>query len=248
MRRVLVTRPDGRELCAKLRALGWEAVAVPTVAIVPVAPGGDLDRVARRLEAYDWIVVTSAHGAQALAAALARTGAPRPTRPRWAAVGPATARALQAAGVQVAVVPARYLTAAVAEALGPVEGLTVLLPRADAASPELPRLLRARGAQVEEVVAYRTVEGPERSRLPLQRALMDGIDAALFTSPSTARGFWRLAPEPHRALAGVLVAAIGPVTAGALRALGRPPDVVAEEHTGDGLVAALAAAASPPVR
>lgn len=237
--RILVTRPEGRELCDRLRALGWDARAIPTVAIRAVEPGGPFDAALRRLEAYDWIVVTSAAGVRAVFEHRRRLRLPPPARPRWAAVGPATAAALRAEGVEVAFVPDRYLTTAIADGLGEIGGRRVLLPRADAASPDLPRLLRQRGAQVDEVTAYRTVEGPEESREPLRRVLEEGIDAVLFTSGSTVRGFCRLVDDPVARLAGVLVACIGPVTARTVREMGLVPDVIAEEYTTDGLITAL---------
>ena len=237
-RRILVTRPDGRELCDRLRALGWDSRAIPTVAIRAVEPGGPFDAALRRLEAYDWIVVTSAAGVRAVFKHLRRR-LPSSARPRWAAVGPATAAALRAEGVEVAFVPDRYLTTAIADGLGDVAGRCILLPRADAASPDLPRLLRQQGARVDEVVAYRTVEGPEESREPLRRLLAEGIDAVVFTSGSTVHGFGRLVDDPVAALAGVAIVCIGPVTARALREMGLVPDVVAEEHTTDGLITAL---------
>ncbi|MDQ7848899.1 MAG: uroporphyrinogen-III synthase [Armatimonadota bacterium] len=238
-RRVLVTRPEGRELCARLQALGWDPRWVPTVALVEVEAGGPLDVALRRLDTYDWVVVTSAGGVRAVFQRLHSLGLPVPAAPRWAAVGPATAAALQAQGVTAAFVPDRYLTAAVARGLGEVAGRRILLPRADAASAELPRLLRERGAHVDQVVAYRTVEGPEESRRPLRGLLAEGIDVVLFTSGSTVRGFARLVDDPAAALAGVLVACIGPVTARAVRELGLHPHLVAEEHTTEGLIAAL---------
>jgi len=238
-RRVLVTRPEGQALCAQLRAEGWDAHAIPTVAIRPAAPGGPLDGAVRRLGTYDWIVLTSAHGVRAVFDRLRDLGLSVPPGPRWAAVGPVTAAALTAEGVPVAAVPRPYLTTAIAAVLGEVAGRRVLLPRADAASPDLSALLRARGAVVDEVVAYHTLEGPEESRAPLARLLAAGVDAVIFTSGSTVRGFARLVDDPAARLAGVSIACIGPVTARAVEDLGLTPAVVAAEHTAEGLLAAL---------
>ncbi len=238
-KRILVTRPNGRELCDRLRTLGWDARAIPTVAIQAVEPGSPFDTALRRLDTYDWIVVTSAAGVRAVFDHLRHLRLPRSARPRWAAVGPATAAALRAEGAEVAFVPDRYLTTAIADGLGEITGWRVLLPRADAASPDLPRLLRERGAHVDEVVAYRMVEGPEESREPLRRLLAEGIDAVIFTSGSTVRGFGRLIGDPAAALAGVLIACIGPVTAHTVREMGLVPDVIAKEYTTDGLITAL---------
>ncbi len=238
-RRILVTRPDGRDLARRLTALGWDAHTIPTVAIRPADPGGSMDDALRRLDAYDWIVVTSTAGVNAIAERMRRLEVVAPARARWAAVGPATAAALREMGLRAAFVPDRYLTTAIAEGLGEVDGRRILLPRADAASPDLPDLLRRRGALVDEVVAYHTVVGPEESREPMRRLLARGIDAVIFTSGSTVRGFARLVDDAPARLAGVLLACIGPVTARAVEALGLIPAVVAEEHTTAGLLAAV---------
>ncbi len=238
-RRALVTRPDGTDLCARLRAAGWDPLAVPTVAVHPVAPGGPLDGALQHLGAYDWVVVTSAAGVRAVFDRLQALGLRSGVRARWAAVGPATDAALEQAGVKASFVPRRYETAAVSDELDDVAGRRILLLRADAATPDLPRRLRARGALVDEVVAYHTVEGPEESRGPLRAALAGGIDAVLFTSGSTVRGFARLVDDPRTTLRSVLVACIGPVTARAVQGLGVRPDVVAEEFTTQELIAAL---------
>lgn len=241
MRTILVTRPDGEGLAERLTALGWRALAIPTVAIRPAEPGGAFDTALARLGEFEWIILTSANGARAVLDGLRRLGLDLPAGPRWAAVGPATAAALEEGGAHVSLVPRRHLGAAIAEALGDLSGKRILLPRADAASPELPRLLRARGALVEDVTAYRTIEGPEESREPLLRALRDGVDGVIFTSGSAVHGFVALAGSAQP-LRGLLVACIGPVTASAARAEGVEPAVVADDHTTDGVIAALAEA------
>lgn len=237
-RRVLLTGPDSRRLAALLADRGWQVTSVPTVAIFP-APPGPLDGALQDAERYDWIVLTSRHGARAVADRLRALGLPPPRRPRWAAVGPATERALREAGLGPVVRPPRALTVAVADVLGEVAGRRILLPRSNLASPDLPAVLRERGAQVDEVVAYLAVEGPDSSREPLRSALDGGVDVVVFTSGSTVRGFARLVDDAPARLAGVAVACIGPVTASAARALGMEPAVVAAEHTSAGLLAVL---------
>lgn len=242
-RRILVTRPraQARDLCARLRALGARVVAIPTIEILP-APPGRLDRAVRRLADYDWIVVTSANGARAVVARARALGVDlrRLRGPRWAAVGPATAAVLRAAGVRVAKIPSRYLTEALGRELPDVAGRRVLLARADLASPGLARRLAARGARVETVVAYRTRVAPRASAAPLRRALaVGGVDAIVCTSASAVRGLVRLAGRAR--LVGYPLACIGPVTAAAARRAGLRPQVVARAHTVAGLVAALVA-------
>jgi uroporphyrinogen-III synthase len=240
---ILVTRPadQASELCARLRARRLEPRSVPTVAIDRASAGPGLDAMLDRLDGADWLVLTSANGAEALAERLGARGGRLPETVRVAAVGPATAAALTAAGIRVDHVPTAYLTVAIADGLGEVAGRRIVLARADAATPELRDALVAAGARVEEVVAYRTIEGPAESRDPLHVALQREIAGIAFTSSSTVRGLLRLASstDRHRARA-VPAFCIGPVTAATARRFGFDVDVVADDHTAGGLADAIA--------
>jgi uroporphyrinogen-III synthase len=236
---VLVPRPPGGELSDRLAGLGAIPVAIPLIEIRPVAPGGPLDAAARAAREYDWIVVTSANGARALFTRMRGRGLAPPDRPRWAAVGPATAAALAAAGVQVTRIPESGTGAAIAGELGDLDGRRVLLPRARIASADLPEALVARGARVDAVPAYDTVVGPESSREPLARALDTGLEAAIFTSGSTVEGFARLAGSPGSRLVNMTTVCIGPTTARALEQAGVRPSGVASDRTAEALVEAL---------
>jgi len=181
MTTVLVTRPAGAgdPLVAALEARGYRVSAVPTVAT------RRLEVEWPDLEHFDWIVLTSAAGVDAL------PGTPR--GPRWAAVGEATAAALRARDATVELVPAEARGAALAEALPDPRGARVLLVRASQADRDLPEILSRRGALVEEVAAYETVEGPAESAGELRRALaQDDVAAVVFASGSAVRGFARL--------------------------------------------------------
>jgi uroporphyrinogen-III synthase len=238
---LLVTRPAGQapELVALLAEHGINAISVPTVEIAPAAPGGALDDAIRSLDGAAWLAITSVNGASALLERLAALDRSLPEGVRVAAVGPATAAALEAGGVRVDHVPSRYRTVAIADGLGEVAGRRVVLARADAATPDLRDLLRSRGALVEEVVAYRTVEGPAASRDSVRTALAQQLDGVTFTSGSTVRGLHALLSPPEALRATALPAyVIGPVTARIARRAGFAVPVVAARHT----VAALAEA------
>jgi uroporphyrinogen III methyltransferase/synthase len=175
---LLVTRPGGESdpLVQALRQRGYRVHAVPTMETVLV------DFSPKPLATSDWIVVTSAQGVLALSEL--------PAGPRYAAVGQETARALRARGVEPAHVPARADGADLGETLPDVEGKRVALVRASAASSDLPDALRRRGAIVEEITAYRTVEGPAASAEQLRTALIDpDLGAVVFASGSAVRGF-----------------------------------------------------------
>jgi len=240
---VLVTRPavQADELRRLLLARGIEPIVVPTVAIDLPSAAADLDAMLAGLEGADWLVLTSANGAEALIGRLARNGHRLPEATRVAAVGPATADTLERAGVRVDHVPAEYLTVAIVDGMGELKGRRVVLARADAATPDLSAALVARGALVEEVIAYHTIEGPGSSRDPLRAALQQDLDGIVFTSGSTVRGLTRLASPTDRARARMLPAfCIGPVTAAEARNAGFHIAAVAHEHTALGLADAIA--------
>ncbi len=184
---LLVTRPGGESdpLVLALRGLGYRVHAVPTVATealpLPSVDGSE----------YDWVVVTSAAGVAALGDLQLHRGTGR--RPRWAAVGQATARALEAIGVIPDLVPAATNGAAIADELPEADGARVLLARADAASDDLPERLRQRGARVDDLAVYHTVEAPSSSAAPLRQALQDpALAAVIFASGSAIHGFLKL--------------------------------------------------------
>ena len=241
---VLVTRPSEQaaDLCRALEAHDIRPVAVPTVAIDRSSAVDGIDRmIDDELDGAAWLVISSANGAAALAERLAVGGRRLPASTRLAAVGPATAKVLQAAGLQIHHVPDEYLTVAIAAGLGDVAGKRVVLARADAATPELRDALLAAGATVTEVVAYRTVEGPPTSRDALNAALHKDLAGVAFTSSSTVRGLLRLASPTGRQRARAIPAfCIGPVTAETARRSGFDVEVVAAEHTSAGLATAIA--------
>jgi uroporphyrinogen-III synthase len=134
--------------------------------------------------------------------------------PAWAAVGPATRAILEAEGVEVDVQPTTSTSVELARSIPVRIGSRVLLIRGDLADEALPAELRAQGADVTEVVAYRTLEAPASSRTILREAVRDGSPTVvILTSGSSARGLLALAEadgiDPH----GMSAVCIGPVTA-----------------------------------
>jgi uroporphyrinogen III methyltransferase/synthase len=183
---VLVTRPGGEldPLVRALRQRGYRVHAVPTVQ----TEAEELD--SRSLASFDWVVFTSARGVDAVDEL--------PFGSRFAAVGPETAKALRARGVEPAHVPVATDGADLGKSLPDIEGKRVALVRASAAGTDLPDILRRRGATVEEVTAYRTVEAPAGSARPLRKALADpDLRAAVFASGSAIRGFIGLGGTTH---------------------------------------------------
>lgn len=243
-KRVLVTRAAEQAggLAAELERLGAEVLFLPVVRYEEPLDKGPIDKALRDLAEFDWLVVTSQNVVRFVDGRLQRVkGSASTGLPKVAAVGPATAEAAQEAGWPVEFVASRFQGAALAEELGQrLRGCKVLLPRSDRAGGELPEALRRVGADVTEVVAYRTV----RADFPGSRAVEDicAVDAITFASPSAFRFFCDAMGEKRmRELAGVVaIAAIGPVTAQAIRETGMPVHVEAEEFTAGGLARGIA--------
>jgi len=206
---------------------------VPLIEIAdPLDGGAELQAVLHRLDDVDWVVVTSHHGA-------ARVGESLADHPqvRTAAVGTRTANEIERlAGRAVDVTPSRQAAADLLEAMPPDgHGQVVVVAHADRADPALAVGLSALGYRVRPVVAYRTL-----ARMPNadERAAALGADAVAFASGSAAEAW-------HDAIGTEtpsVVVAIGPTTEGAARACGLNVTHVAEEHSVEGLVAAVTAA------
>ena len=234
-RRIVLTRPRDQvgELAEALERLGATVLAMPLVDIEPIEDARSLDVALARLEAYRWLVFTSANGVAGLRERLGEKALPAATR--VAAVGPATAEAVRTLGVEAAFVPDRFAAEEIAAGLGPLQGVRILLPQADIASPSLAVELRSRGALVDAVAAYRTVaiEPSLHDVSELQR----GVDAIVIASGSAARSL--VASRVGNLVLGATVVCIGPKTAEAAREVGLPVGLVADEATSEGIIDAL---------
>lgn len=256
--RVLVTRSphQASALAEALRARGAEPVLIPAVEMAPPASYEALDATvddvisADETRCPDWLVFTSVNGVEAFFARLAQRegAAARPAGLRLAAVGSATARALEAAGWPVEVVPERAVSEALAEALLPYARRTDGSParfrvvRAEQGREVLVDALRQAGADVAVVPAYRTV-APAESVAALRVLFGEGsqgVEAVTFTSSSSVRNLLDLCSAAGVELPREVVrASIGPVTSATLREAGYAPDVEAEMATVESLADVL---------
>jgi uroporphyrinogen III methyltransferase/synthase len=253
-RRVVVTRPRPQvaRFAALLEAYGAEVVALPTIRLEPPDDLGPLDAAIRTLGRFGWVVFTSANGVAAFGERLQAAGldARALAACRVAAIGPETAEALQRGGVRADVVPPDYRAEGLLDALrGQVgAGSEVLLVRAAEARDVLPRGLDALGARVTVAPAYRTVPVKEGADRVVGLLEARRLDVVTFTSSSTVRAFIGLfAPdEVRRLLGGVVLAAIGPITAATVAEYGLAVSVMPRAYTIPALAAAIAAHFTTP--
>jgi len=245
-RRILVTRAahQAGKLSDGLRKLGAESVEVPVLEIRPPAGHDAIDLALRRLDSYDWLILTSANTVRAFAERAAELGLPLAPHGalKVAAIGEATAEAARKQGLPVTLIPGAYVAEAMVEALAKhAAGQKFLLARAEVARDVILDALRTVGAKVDVVDAYRNVL-PECAPALLREALQQPIDAATFTSSSSVTHLAEAAQKAGVAFpfAGVPAVSIGPITSQALRAAGWEPSVEANPHDVPGLVAAVA--------
>jgi uroporphyrinogen-III synthase len=267
--RILVgrARHQAGALSDQLRKAGAEVIEIPFIEIRRPKSFKPLDMALKNLAAYDWLILTSVNGVEAMWSRINqlklkvgnavttkdKSGALAPEGKRLyiAAIGPATEKAIEQRGAHVDVVPKEYVAESVVQSLkNKVKEKRVLLVRAKVARDVIPRELRKAGAQIDVVEAYETVV-PRSSRARLRAALKNPgkrPHVVTFTSSSTVRNFVELLGPAqkarHKALAGIRTASIGPVTSATLRELGLPVDISAKKFTIPGLVKAIIGAMS----
>jgi uroporphyrinogen-III synthase len=222
--RVLVgrARHQAGKLSSQLRELGAEVLEIPFIEIRKPRSFRPLDSALANLAVYDWLILTSVNGVDAMwerveslgmsladfsrshgrearhvagKAASKKSAFGAEKRVLIAAIGPATKKAIEQRGLKVNVVPKEYVAESVVRSLkAKVKGKRVLLIRAKVARDVIPVELRKAGARVDVVEAYETVV-PRSSRIRLRAALSNPKgrpDVVTFTSSSTVKNFVEL--------------------------------------------------------
>jgi uroporphyrinogen-III synthase len=254
--RVLVgrARHQAGALSSELKKLGADVIEIPFIEIRRPRSFRPLDTALKNVASYDWLILTSVNGVEAMWERLQDLGLGKKNLKhlRIAAIGPATKKAIEKRGLPVDVVPEEYVAESVVRSLRKqTKGKHVLLVRAKVARDVIPRELRKAGAQVDVIEAYETVV--PSSRTPLRAVLGNPRrrpDFITFTSSSTVRNFVALAgfvraghsrpaTEIASSLEGIRLASIGPVTSATLRECNLPVSVEARQYTIPGLVQAI---------
>ena len=211
------------QAAAAFEGAGWTVETVSPIEVARLPEGlAALADALRRPDAWGGLALTSPRAAAAVCGV-----AERWPRPVWA-VGRATAKAVRPLARDIRGVDSGTAADLAGRIVRDAPALPVLFPCSTRRRDALPAALAAAGIPVHELAVYRTDlrSGPLLDRTP---------DAVAFFSPSGVAAATADAAFPWTAR----LAAIGPTTAGALRALGHDP-VVAPRPTPDALVRALA--------
>ena len=247
--RVLIprTQDNTATLVSLLRRLGAVPSEVATISVEPPRTPQQVERAVHGLVSgrYEWVGFTSANAVRAVREKLQEYGLDARSFAglKVAACGAGTVDALIEFGVRPDLVPTDdQSTSGLAEVWPPYDSLLdpinkVFLPRADIATDTLAAGLTELGWEVEDITAFRTVRAAPPPA-PVREAIKTGgFDAVMFTSSSTVRNLVGIAGKPHQS---TIVACIGPNTAKTAEEHGLRVDVLAQDSTPEGLVAALA--------
>lgn len=243
----MITRAAAQSeaLAQELAGRGARPVVSPLVSFAEPEDFAPLDHAIAEVPQFDWLILTSAQAVRSIvqrAAELRQTLIRVGSHSRVACVGPVTAEAARNAKLPVEYVAATHNGIGLAIELGgKLNGARVLLPRSDHANPDLPAALRRHGAQVTEVIAYRTVRPAESDQDSLKEIFAGDANAVLFFSPSAVQHFAELVgAEQLRLMQDRLaITAVGPVTAKALREVGVERIVIASDTTTASVIDAL---------
>jgi uroporphyrinogen III methyltransferase / synthase len=252
-RRIVVTRApeQAKELASQLSELGATVVLLPAISFAEPVDSGPLDAAIASLSSYDWILFTSANAARFFGQRCKARGvdpkaAQSGARPLFVAVvGPATAEAAAKEGFLVGHMAQEFQGISLAKELAPdLTRKKVLIPHGDLAAEDLTVALRFAGADVTEVTAYRTLEVDSAAPDAMEAVRKGEVDMVSFFSASAFRSVSnRVGVE---VLGRVAIAAIGPVTADAIRDAGLKVAVESKVPTAKAFIAALLAHYSAP--
>ena len=244
-RRVVVTRAEhqAEQLALPLRQLGAEVALLPCLEVQPVLDDSRLRDAIAHLDTYNWLVVTSVNGADALGREAQRQGVSlQRMNLDVAAVGTGTAERLEVFGAPARHIPDAFTSFDLGKRIAQDANRSrVLLVQGTEAPNDLAQTLAAAGAAVERVDAYRMgIPHALRKRIKLLLREQKCPDAVTFTSPQIAKNFFDALAACDLSLPeATTFAAIGPVTAQAMTQMGHAPHVVARESRMAALATAL---------
>ena len=249
----MITRAQNQaeEFVTELEQYGAQVILCPTIEIRELESYERLDEAIEHLYGYDWLIFTSVNGVEHFFKRLKahERDASDLDELKVCAIGEATAVRLRDLHVHVDVIPEEFkaegIFAALERFVGGTEalkGLNVLIPRASVARDYLPKALGQAGARVDVVPAYRTSVPDNLDRGHVAAMLSGSGDCIAFTSSSTVRNLAQLfdTQDLSEALAGVVIACIGNITATTAADYGLQVEIQPQQFTIPALARAIA--------
>ena len=251
-RRILITRARHQveQFRRALVDMGAAVVEIPTLEVRPMPTDERVRNAIGNLNRTALVIFASANAVSIFYKMLVETGVDSRALhgSKLCAIGQETAEMLENHGLRPELVTSEYTAEGLAKALEgwEMEGMRVLVPRAEVARDALPSLLAMRGAEVEILPVYQAVLPADAAPALMRLFSAEGADVITFTSSSTVANFVRAFPDDRlpAVLGDAEIACMGPVTADTARKLGLRVDIVAREYTTHGLVQAIVEAAA----
>lgn len=235
---IVITRPkrQAKNFALLLKSQGAKVISCPTIRIRPLKNYQHLDETLKNLASYDWLIFTSANGAEQWVKRYRKLlkNQALPQKIKTCAIGPVTAEKMRSLGIPVTKKSKEYVAESILKEIPAPKGKKILIPRAMEAREVLPRELERRGAQVDVIPLYRTV--PDKTNFPIFRKAFkkNQVDCITFTSSSTVKNFFTLLGAGKRRLFKnnkIVAASIGPVTTQTLKNYRCLPKIVAKKPT-----------------
>jgi len=238
------TARGNREFAEKISSAGAEAIELETVKIEPLTHTNRFLHALEQVPGSDWLIFTSDNGVKLFFGALNDLGKDCRVlgRTKIAAIGTQTAGSLAEFGIKADFVPDEFTSFALGEQLAQaadLAGKKILLMRSALANEELPRILERFGAEVKEAPVYTITPVGQNAHWLSEMITRGQVDWLTFTSPSMAGAFFDMIDVEAVNTSRAAVVSIGPVTTRRLEQLGVKVDITAEEHTLDGMIAAI---------
>jgi uroporphyrinogen-III synthase len=206
--RILVTRPahQAQNLCRLIEEHGGTAIRFPTLNIIALDDCFTIRQTLSDLGRFQWVCFISANAVDfALKANSGKIVLLKTVR--FAAVGQATAQALELAGLPVDLLPEKGYNSEALLAMPQLQHVKekkILIIRGEGGRDELANTLRSRGAQVEYLDVYkRVIPGIDASSV-LNLLAENKLDVITITSAEALQNLLTmLGKEKHKLLFAV---------------------------------------------
>jgi len=234
-KKFLILRPkEHLENSIKLiREKGGLAFVIPSIRIAPISDWSNVDIHIKNLfdGFYDWLIFTSSNGVEIVMNRILNIGLnPKNIKSKIAVIGPSTLEKLKNYKLKADKIPSNFIGESLIDALGDVKNLNILILRSSIGRKAILDILQSRGANVIDIPVYNIQMVNITEEL---KKIIHEIDYVLLTSSSIAKSFFssiKSIPD------NLKIACIGPITAETVISMGFRVDIIAKEHTFEGLI------------